>query len=403
MTGHDPPLAIDRRLDMRIPPVYQIGYDKASVINPELAAKYVEHTTLSDPLADAVIEALAQLDQDDRHRFILAGMAQDAKVLADGPQALRDFFDQIGTPPSWFNPAAVNAGCLAFHNDSDLFLLAFLGDVIVRGFSTLISRSFFLTGRLWDYGVRRLQRNILHLTEIMMPGGLDRQGEGWKLSVRIRLVHAQIRRMLSLSDEWDAATYGMPMSAAHIALASAGFSAQLLQATMRLGAHPDAEARTSFMHIWRYTAWLLGVPETILFHGEADARELYRIGCLCEPRPAIESVAMANGVVNVAPLVVNITDPVERRVIVRYAYRISRALIGDELADQLEFPRQWTTGLLAWLRCKRRMGRMLGRWDPTLNDTAQKFLTLLEISAPENRGISYRLPDHLSSDQSKEW
>ena len=390
---------------MRVPSAYQAGYDKASVLNPAVAARYIEHTVIGDPLADAAVESMAGLCQDDIHRLIRAGMDQDAQRLADAPQALRDFFDQLAVPPPWFDPAEkrVYAGCRAFHNDSDLFLLAFLGDVIVRGFATMISKSFFMTGRLWDYGVRRLQRNILHLIEIMMPGGLERQGEGWKLSVRIRLVHAQVRRMLSLSDEWDAATCGTPLSAAHVALAAAGFSAQLLAAAIRLGARPSDEGRDGFMHIWRYTALLLGVPETIRFRGEADARELYRIGCLCEPPPDIEAIAMANALINSAPLVVNITDPLERRAIVRYGYRVSRALIGHELADQLKFPRQRTTGVLAWLRWKRRMERTLGRWFPSQRGTAQKFMTLLQTTELESRGTSYRLPDQLSSDPSKDW
>lgn len=267
----------------------------------------------------------------------------------------------------------------------------------------MISKSFFRTGRLWDHGVRRLRRNILHLTEIMMPGGLARQGEGWKLSVRIRLVHAQIRRMLNLSGEWDAASYGSPLSAAHIALASAGFSAQLLEAAIRLGARPDTEGRDGFMHVWRYTALLLGVPKTILFEGERDARELYRIGCLCEPPPDLDACAMAHALINSAPLVVGITDPGERRAIVHDGYRISRALIGDELADQLKFPRLRTKGLLTWLRCKRRVQKALGRWFPKRWGRMQKFVLLLDISELENHGISYRLPSQLSSDLSKEW
>ena len=38
-----------------------------------------------------------------------------------------------------------------------------------------------------------------------MPGGLEPGGDGWKLSLRIRLVHAQSRKLIrETSDEWDA-------------------------------------------------------------------------------------------------------------------------------------------------------------------------------------------------------
>ena len=37
------------------------------------------------------------------------------------------------------------------------------------------------------------------------------------------------------------------------------------------------------MHIWRYSAHLMGVPEAILFKGQQDALKLYDIGIMCEP------------------------------------------------------------------------------------------------------------------------
>ena len=81
-------------------------------------------------------------------------------------------------------------------------------------FSTLISTSFVQTGRIFDDGVRRLRQNNRHQLEIFWPGGLVREGKGWKLSVRIRFVHARVRYLLSRSEEWDFDAYGIPISAA---------------------------------------------------------------------------------------------------------------------------------------------------------------------------------------------
>ena len=108
-----------------------------------------------------------------------------------------------------------------------MFIAAHVGGVLVRGFSTLIAKAFVRTGRLTDYGVRRLRQNNRQMLEICMPGGLDRHGDGWKLTVRIRLVHAQMRRRLKESGEWDEAVWGTPLSAAHIGFGGAAFSALL--------------------------------------------------------------------------------------------------------------------------------------------------------------------------------
>ena len=105
--------------------------------------------------------------------------------------------------------------------------------------------------------------------EIFLPGGLYRDGDGWKLSVRIRIVHARLRHLLNNSEDWDTEAWGMPLSAAHLGYAISAFSARLLKHMKTLGAGYNAEEYASFMTVWRYTGHLMGIPETILFR---DAR-----------------------------------------------------------------------------------------------------------------------------------
>ena len=390
---------------MQIPTAYQPGYEKARASNPELADKYIEHTLIADADADALVSAIAAADQEQQAEFIRAGMDEDAEVLRTAPPEVREFFDRIGTPPEWFDPEVVYAGCRKFHAYSDLFLTAFVTDIIVRGFTTLISQSFFITGRLTDRGVRRLRQNIRHLLEIMMPGGLDRHGEGWKLSVRIRLVHARVRQQLLVSEDWDQEAHGMPLSAAHIALASCNFSGMMLWAAGRIGARLNDEERDSFMQIWRYTAWLMGAPDALIFRDEAEACEIFRVGYMCEPPFGVEAIAMANSVINSAPLVIGIEDKDERQALLSYGYRLSRALLGDELADQLMFPKSRTTGALVYLRLRRRIQEVIdalrGPGQRAKGLRTQNFMTMLDISVLDEEGISYRLPDELHGDASR--
>ena len=172
-----------------------------------------------------------------------------------------------------------------------------------------------MTGRVkTTHGLRRIRQNTRHFIEIMLPGALERHGEGWKLSVRIRLVHAQVRRLLRATGNWDEAEFGVPLSAAHMALSSANFSATMLWQAERLGARPGAESRASFMQIWRYASWLIGSPEPLLFEGdESRTAELHRIATACEPPPGDESAVIANALVNAVPQVAGVVDPVEQR------------------------------------------------------------------------------------------
>ena len=67
----------------------------------------------------------------------------------------------------------------------------------------------------------------------------------------------------------------------------------MLYQAERLGAHLDAEARASFMQIWRYASWLIGTPESLLFDGdEMETFEFHRIATICEPPPNEESAVI---------------------------------------------------------------------------------------------------------------
>ena len=389
---------------MKIPSAYRSGYEKARALNPELAAEYVEHTAVGDPQADDVVDALASFDQREAHRFIQAGMEQDSKALADAPLALREFFERIETPPPWFDPDSVHAGCRAFHEYSDLFIPAFFV-VTLQNAATLISKAFYMTGRVkTTHGLRRIRQNTRHFIEIMLPGALERHGEGWKLSVRIRLVHAQVRRLLRATGNWDEAEFGVPLSAAHMALSSANFSATMLWQAERLGARPGAESRASFMQIWRYASWLIGSPEPLLFEGdESRTAELHRIATACEPPPGDESAVIANALVNAVPQVAGVVDPVEQRKMALHVFRVSRALLGNEVADRLRFPRQRTAGLLAWLRWKRGIRGAAHRLAPRMAERwrGNNFAFLLDASMIPD--LSYRLPDRLEAEKTSPW
>ena len=391
---------------MEMPTCYTTGYEKARALDPERASNYIAHTMIGDPEADAVIEQLAPLGQEKAMQFFRAALdRRDASVLQEAPPLVRDFFEGMESPPDWLDLSALTPACRMFHRNSRLVLGAFVGGVLVEGFSTNISKSFFITGRVRDQGVRRLKQNNRHLIEIFMPGGLERDGDGWKLSVRIRLVHAQIRLLLKHSEDWDTDSWGLPLSAAHLGFAITAFSARLLRHMKNLGAEYNDDERKSFMKVWRYSGYLMGIPETILFRDEQDALRLFEIGLLCEPPPEVESIVMANSLINSAPLITGVEDPAARRALARYVFNISRALIGNTLADGLMYPVRSAFGVLAWFRLQERCHRIVEKVFPgrAQNNNFTRFTSLLEASMFDEAGISYRLPDHVYAEESSKW
>lgn len=158
-----------------IPSANRDGIAKAVALNPNLAA-LVENTVVDDPPVDAAVKALALLRLRDIERLMNAGKERDAKVLAEAPKAVRDFFESIERPPAWFGRDSVLTGRYAFYEHLDLFIV-----VSLRNFDSLMSRVFFMTGQATtQQGQRIIRQNTRYLVEtLMLPGRLDPGGEGW--------------------------------------------------------------------------------------------------------------------------------------------------------------------------------------------------------------------------------
>ena len=387
---------------MQIPSEYIAGYNKASIVDVEAADNYIAHTCIGDPVVDAVVEELAHLPQDKVSTFLRAGMEQDSEGMTDAPKLLRDFFIDAPSPdPEWLDQEAFGPGIRAFQKNSVSVLSGFVTGVLIDGFSTLISKSFVQTGRIFDNGVWRLKQNNRHQMEIFWPGGLERHGDGWKLSVRIRFVHAQVRRLLAQTEEWEHDAWGVPISAAHLGYAIACFATRTIKHSEALGARYSPEERAGFHTVWRYAGYLMGIPETILFANESQAQHMYRIGNLCEPPPTPEAIIMTNALINSAPLVAGISDTRERQKLVRNViYPVSSALVGNKLADELKFPSGRLPFTLLLFRLDQRIQKLRAR---LRREAPKSFSTLLEASAYDDEGLSYRLPDHAHAERSRAW
>ena len=391
---------------MKIPSSFVAGYEAARAVDSRLAENYIRHTTIGDPLADRVVEDLAANHAPEEvHSLIATALGDPFQLPDDLPDSLRTLVKEVSVVPDWFDPELAQAATRAFIRNSNIIPAALAGAAIVEGFSTLISKSFRIRGRITDNGVRRLRQNLLHLAEQFLPGGMEPPGDGWRLTFRIRLVHAQSRMLLKDSDEWDMAEHGMPVSAAHVMLASTTFSARLLRHARRLGARFNDREREGYVHVWRYTAWVMGVPEALLFEDHEAARRSFEIGMLCEPAPDDDAIIMANSVVNSAPLLLGVKTPKERRAFATFIYQVCRELIGNELADQFRFPPSQRVPQvpLLWLKHRMRSGAL--KWIPGFHrfNRGYDYIEMLNISNVGDFEQSYSLPTTLHDESSREW
>lgn len=392
---------------LQVPSAYAPGYEQARLRNPEFADNYIRHTLIGDDDLDPVIDDLSGMPPGEMHQFIHAGLHQQEEVLRKAPESLRRYFQGPGDEiPEWVEFEAFRPAVIGFHKNMPEILVAFVTAALLEGFTTLISKSFYLTGRVHsDQATRRFKQNNRHLLEIFLPHGLRQEGDGYRLSARIRFVHAMVRHLLKDSDVWDTQAWGTPLSSAHVALAVSIFSAQILKHSISLGAVYTPEERESFVKVFRYTGYVMGVPESILMKDEDEAKTTIDIGFACEPPPDEHSIANANALIKAGPALLNITDPGEVADALKTLYNISRALLGHELADALHYPKSRTFGVLFAHRLKNRISRVKNTLLKTRGRQTKldNFSQMLQLSAYDDVGMSYRLPDHVKASETSKW
>ena len=322
-----------------------------------------------------MVADLHDLGQQESSRLIEAGMVGDEEAIRNAPRSVREFFAACAEPPDWVDIPSFLSGCRMFHRNTRLVLAGMVGGVLVEGLATNIAKSFFLTGRLRDQGVRRLKQNNRHMLEIFMPGGMEKHADGWTHSIRVRLVHAKLRYLLADSDDWDSEELGIPLSAAYLGFAISSFSARLLKHLKSLGGSFDEE----------------------------EALEIFRIGRICEPPLSMESIVMASSLINSAPLFAGLDDRDERRRLAGYIAQVSHALIGNELADELLYPESPTLEFLWKFRLLNRIEAAKNKLTPKRAKDTSNLTTILDVSMYDEQGISYRLPDHIYAERSSKW
>lgn len=392
---------------LQTPSAYLENYAKALLHDQAAADNYIRHTTIGDPELDPIMEELSSLPPADLHRFVKAGIEQETDVLRTAPKVLRDFFDHVDSyVPPWVDFESFKPGMRAFHENMSNMLIAYAIGSAVEGFSTLVSKSFSITRRVTGLGPgaeRRLRQNNRHMIEVYYPGGLKRDGDGWKVSTRIRFIHARMRKLLMESDDWNYEAWGTPLSAAHMGgISLYTFSIRQFEHAISMGARVSQEQKDSIVRIWRYAGYLLGVPEAILFTNEAEARKIYEIGHLCEPPPDDDAIGVANAVFKAIPAMAGLTEESQIKGLQRYAYRLSRALIGNTLADQYRYPNtiRSRTLVLAYYRVRNRLLQLL-KSRQFMREEA--FGQIFGSAQYDKGGISYKMPDHVHANQQSPW
>lgn len=189
---------------------------------------------------------------------------------------------------------------------------------------------------------------------------------GWAITVRVRLMHAKVRALISQTGRWQPEAWGLPINQHDMLATNLLFSSVFVDGLRILGLAVSNQDAADYMHLWRYIGWVMGVEPALLPADWHDATRLEAVIQATQRPPDDDSRALVDALIQ-APLRAA-KDPRTRRIAqlrVAVTSQVSRILLGDPLADQLALPRSPVVSatLRRLIRHTARVGRHVpGQW-----------------------------------------
>ncbi len=339
------------------------------------AAAYLRH---ADPLADNFRALYPPREQTERDRITRRSLDQMFRqalehgigTVRKAPPALQELFGQLEHVPVWLNPELLNLGARTYLRCGAVTGLVLGCCCLPLAYrSAAGNKPLAFTGNLIHRAGRRLTQTGQFFLESCKPGCLNPHASGWQQTVRVRMQHAQMRRLLLDSTrgdwQWREEEWGEPINQLDLAGTCLLFSANLLHHLRGLGFHFSTAETEAVMHLWRYSGYLLGIEPELLCATQTEGARLVDLILDLTGPPDKHSLALTDALMSKAmPVLMESAFP---------------WLASDQAGGP---PRRWSA------RLGRRLAKLLGMTDP---EGRSRFCYGLShgLLGPQAEGLNY--------------
>lgn len=196
---------------------------------------------------------------------------------------------------------------------------------------------------------RRLLETLQHFIQVVESlESVQPDGKGFVSSIRVRLLHANVRRRIMRLQKQRPAYYntqewGVPINDLHQIGTIIEYSSSLIFFSLpRMGVYLTEQQATDYLALWRWVGYIMGTPVDWMTT-PASAKAMMESVLVAEMKPSKNSQIIANNIITAqagcAPFYSS------RPFLTALAYRLN----GDELAGGLgiDAPNAWYRGLAA--------------------------------------------------------
>ncbi|WP_458686614.1 oxygenase MpaB family protein [Nocardia tengchongensis] len=314
---------------------------------PEQQAAYRRFAKMGDPLADALIEMFRRLPTGQGRALFETALEHGIEAVPDAPAELRAFFAHLDSEPFWLDrekldrAAGVSGRVGPWATNLALSMFSLNGGYLAsRAGKVLVG-----TGGLAAEAMapRRVVETATWWVDVTGRGGLERFGPGFKNTVRVRVMHAQVRAGMNRRPDWDYEQWDHPINQSLTAGTLMLFSLATIAGCNAVGLTFSKKEKAAVYHQWRYVGHLMGLDPEILPADETDTWRLLWLQADYEFLPDEDSRRLSKALVSALGPIYGFDGPGPRSRLLRRAFTLysvsySRILLGKTNSDFLEMP-----------------------------------------------------------------
>lgn len=309
---------------MPLPPLHvRPPFTELSYFPPYTEEQLEKWRSVGDPLADAIIGDLAAEGPLGNIYDLLGTVRARANA---GDARCQELLRHGSSVPNWADFSAMEKGQRLIASYAPWMGMSLFSGSLVGGSMFLkMALTTAMTGMLSGKPAKRLTETTAMVTRMALPGSMEPGGKAHEVMLRVRLLHAGLRRLLVDSGRFRHATE-VPINQQDLAITLALFCYVNVRQLMQLGVKLRRDQIDSYVLLWRYAGYVLGIDEELLPKSIEDQQAFYLSSCLHQVRPekvAPESKILLDAVAKGSKV---IPYPIART----FLHQVTRYLAGDD-------------------------------------------------------------------------
>lgn len=245
--------------------VGQLPWGSSDQPDPRVWHTLGQGLTQCDPLADQLVDWMQAHGTRTAWALVNQAIDQGLAAVPDAPAPLRAFFMQVEHRPDWVNDDLLIEGARVCGLGGRAGMRALAVTGLMAGYQlAAVNQTLLATGALEKGAARRIAETTKWWIDVTEPGAMARSGDGFKSTLRVRIIHAMVRQHVAAQPSWDFADLGQPVNQTDMQATYLGFSTVYLLGMRLVGVPLTRRDKAAVMHLWRYIAWVNGVDPAFL-------------------------------------------------------------------------------------------------------------------------------------------